>query len=110
MISINILLLLLGCFIDALTIMLLTLPILVPLIVSLGFDPLWFGVVFVVNMQIGLITPPMGMDLFSMNAIFGVPTGELIRGVAPYLGVLILFLAVVMVFPQMCVWLPNLMK
>ncbi len=110
MISINILLLLLGCFIDALTIMLLTLPILVPLIISLGFDPLWFGVVFVINMQIGLITPPMGMDLFSMNAVFGVPTGELLRGVVPYLGVLVVFLAVVIIFPQISVWLPNLMK
>jgi C4-dicarboxylate transporter DctM subunit len=106
---INLILLFLGCIIDPITITLLTIPIFVPLIVSLGFDPIWFGVVFLVNTQIGLITPPMGTDLFAVKTIFNIPTMDIIRGVIPFLLFEILFLAVIVAFPQISLWLPSMM-
>ena len=106
---INIILLILGCLIDPITITLLTIPIFVPLIISLGMDPIWFGVVFVVNTQIGLITPPMGVDLFAVKTIFNIPTGDIIRGVFPFLISEIIFLALISAFPPISLWLPNMM-
>jgi C4-dicarboxylate transporter DctM subunit len=108
-ISINILLLILGCFIDAITIMLLTVPLFVPVIVALGFNPIWFGVLYVVNMQIGLITPPMGLELFLMRTAFDIPVDKLLKGVLPFLVVLFIFLAVLIAFPQISLWLPGMM-
>jgi C4-dicarboxylate transporter DctM subunit len=109
-IAINVLLLILGCFIDAITIMLLTVPIFVPVITALGFNPIWFGVLYVVNMQIGLITPPMGLELFMMRTAFDIPVDRLLRGVAPFLVALFIFLAVLIAFPQISLWLPSMMK
>ncbi len=109
-IAINILLLILGCFIDAITIMLLTVPLFVPVIVSLGFNPIWFGVLYVVNMQIGLITPPMGLELFLMRTTFDIPMDKLLKGVTPFLIALFVFLAILIAFPQISLWLPNMMR
>ncbi len=109
-IAINILLLILGCFIDAITIMLLTVPIFVPLISALGFNPIWFGVLYVVNMQIGLITPPMGLELFMMRTAFDIPVDKLLRGVTPFLIALFIFLAILIAFPQISLWLPGMMR
>jgi len=106
---INIIYLILGCLIDPITITLLTIPIFVPLIISLGMDPIWFGVMFVVNTQIGLITPPMGVDLFAVKTIFNIPTGDIIRGVIPFLISEIIFLALIAAFPPISLWLPNMM-
>ena len=108
-IIINLILLFLGCIIDPITITLLTIPIFVPLIINLGMDPIWFGVLFVVNTQIGLITPPMGTDLFAVKTIFNVPTMDIIRGVLPFLFFELLFLAMISALPQISLWLPNMM-
>ena len=108
-ISINVILLILGCLIDPMTIVMLTVPIFVPLIESLGFDPLWFGIIFVVNAQIGMITPPMGIDLFAIKTVFDIPTGDILRGVTPFLIVELFFLAVIIIFPQLSLWLPSTM-
>jgi len=108
-IAINILLLILGCFIDAITIMLLTVPLFVPVIEALGFNPIWFGVLYVVNMQIGLITPPMGLELFLMRTAFDIPVDKLLRGVFPFLIALFIFLAILIAFPQVSLWLPGMM-
>jgi C4-dicarboxylate transporter DctM subunit len=108
-ISINVILLILGCLIDPMTIVMLTVPIFVPLIEGLGFDPLWFGIIFVVNAQIGMITPPMGIDLFAIKTVFDIPTGDILRGVTPFLLVELLFLAVIIIFPQLSLWLPSTM-
>ena len=109
-IAINILLLILGCFIDAITIMLLTVPLFVPVIVELGFNPIWFGVLYVVNMQIGLITPPMGLELFLMRTAFNIPLDKLLRGVMPFLIALFIFLAILIAVPELSLWLPGMMK
>ncbi len=106
---INVILLILGCFIDAITITLLTLPIFVPLITAMGLDPIWFGVMFVVNTQLGLITPPMGTDLFAIKTIFNIPTNDIIKGVLPYLVAEIAFLMIIAFIPQISLWLPGLM-
>jgi C4-dicarboxylate transporter DctM subunit len=108
-IGIQIVLLVLGCFIEGITIMLLTIPIFVPLISALGFSPLWFGVLYVVNMEIALITPPMGINLFLTRNAFNVKTGELLRGILPFMVVLIIFLFVLVAFPEMSLWLPSMM-
>ena len=109
-ICLNVLYLFLGCIMDTMTILLLTLPIFVPAVLALGFDMVWFGVLVVVNMQIGLITPPLGLDLYIMRNTFGIDTNELLRGVLPFLFVLFVFLGLLVAFPDMVLWLPNLMK
>lgn len=108
-VMINIIILALGFIIDPLTITFLTVPILVPLITALGFDPIWFGIVFVINTQIGLITPPMALDLFTAKTFFNVPTGDLIRGVVPFLFVAVICLVIIIAFPGISLWLPSLM-
>jgi C4-dicarboxylate transporter DctM subunit len=109
-VTIMVLLLILGCFLDGLTIMMLTIPIFAPLAQSLGLDLIWFGILYVTNMEIGLITPPMGINLFLARSTFDVSTGELLRGIAPFLGCLVVFLGATVAFPQMSLWLPNLMR
>ncbi len=106
---IMVILLILGCVLDPITITLLTIPIWIPLIESLGFDPIWFTVLFCVNTQVGLITPPMGTDLFAVRTIFNIPTMQIIKGVAPFLVYELVFLAVLAAFPQLSLWLPSLM-
>jgi tripartite ATP-independent transporter DctM subunit len=109
-VMIMVMLLILGCFLDGLTIMMLTIPIFAPLVRSLGLDLIWFGVLYVTNMEIGLITPPMGINLFLARNTFNVSTYELLRGVSPFLICLVVFLGVTVAFPQLSTWLPNLMK
>jgi C4-dicarboxylate transporter DctM subunit len=108
-ISIMVLLLILGCFIEGITIMLLTIPIFVPLITAMGYDPLWFGILYVTNMEIALITPPMGINLFLVRNTFAIGSGALLRGIAPFMIVLVIFLAVMVAFPNLSLWLPGLM-
>ena len=106
---IMILLLILGCFIEGITLLMLTIPIFLPLVMALGFDPLWFGILYVTNMEMGLITPPMGINLFLARNTFNVPTGELLKGIAPFFVMLLLFLVIIAAFPQLSLWLPSLM-
>jgi C4-dicarboxylate transporter, DctM subunit len=108
-VAINIILLVLGCLLDPITITLLTVPIFVPLIIAVGYNPLWFGVIFTVNTEIGLITPPMGINLFAIKTIFNIPTGDLLKGVAPYLLIEIVFLGILIAFPVLSLWLPGTM-
>jgi len=108
-ISIMFVLLILGCFIEGITIMMLTIPLFVPMVLALGYHPLWFGILYVTNMEIALITPPMGINLFLVRNTFDIQTGELLKGVLPFLVVLILFLAVMVAFPQLSLWLPSMM-
>jgi C4-dicarboxylate transporter DctM subunit len=108
-IFINLIYIATGFILDPLTITFLTIPIFFPIIVSLGFDPVWFGVVFVVNTQIGLITPPMAIDLYAAKSVFNISTGEIIRGVMPFLILELIFLAIIIAFPVLTLWLPSLM-
>ena len=108
-VMIQVLLLILGCFIDGMTIMIITIPIFVPMIKSMGLDPLWFAVLYLVNMEVSLITPPMGINFFLVKSIFEIETSDLLRGVAPYMLMLIIFLFILVAFPKIALWLPSLM-
>jgi len=106
----NLVMLVLGFIMDGLAIMLVTVPLFIPLIVALGFNPVWFGVLMVVNIEIALITPPVALNLFLMSGTFRMPVAQVIRGVAPFLAVLVLFLAILIIFPDLSIWLPGMMK
>ena len=108
-IIINIALLILGCIMDGLAIMMVTMPLFIPIIIGMGFDPVWFGVLVTVNIEIGLITPPVALNLFIASGTFHIPVADVIRGMTPFLVVLLVFLCVLIAFPSISLWLPNLM-
>ena len=108
-IFIMICLLFLGCFIDGTSIMFITIPILVPMIKGLGFDPVWFGVLFVVNLEMALITPPMAINFFIVRSTFEISSRDLLRGVWPFMSVVIFFLLILLFFPQITLLLPGMM-
>ncbi|MEM8700877.1 MAG: TRAP transporter large permease [Pseudomonadota bacterium] len=107
LITVNILLLLLGCVLDATTIILVIIPLFIPTCRELGIDLVHFGVVAVVNCMIGLITPPYGILLFVINAVTRIPLNEIIREIWPFLGVLLAALAALILFPGLVLWLPR---
>jgi tripartite ATP-independent transporter DctM subunit len=108
-VAICVLYLILGCLLDSITITILTIPIFAPLLMSLGVDLVWFGVLYVVTLEIGLITPPMGVNLFFMRNTFNITTGDLLKGSVPFLVALFIFLVVVLFVPQLSLWLVSLM-
>ncbi len=105
---VNLLLLVLGAFLEGSTIILVILPVLLPTATALGIDPVHFGVMAVLNIMIGLVTPPYGLLLFMMTKIANVRMGELLREAFPFLLVMLGALALVTVFPQLVLWLPQL--
>ena len=105
----NILLLILGCFLEGTTILLVIVPVLLPTAQALGIDPVHFGVVVVVNIMIGLVTPPYGLLLFMMVKIAEVPLKDLVREVLPFLWVMIGALALMTFVPQIVLFLPRLL-
>ena len=106
---INLLVLILGCFLDATTIILVIVPLFIPTCKALGIDLVHFGVLVVVNSMIGLITPPYGILLFVINAVTGIPMREIISEIWLFFGVLILALLSLIFFPDLVLWLPKLM-
>ncbi|CAL8981011.1 C4-dicarboxylate TRAP transporter large permease protein DctM [Rhodoplanes serenus] len=108
MAMINVFLLVAGCFIPPAGIILMTSPILLPIITQAGFDPVWFGVIVTINMEIGLITPPVGLNLFVVNAIApDVPTRTVLLGSIPYVGAMLLALVILCIVPEIATWLPD---
>jgi len=108
-IAIMILYLILGSLFDSITITMLTIPIFAPLLTSLGFDLVWFGILYVVNLEIGLITPPMGVNLYFVRNVFNIKTGDLLKGAAPFLITLVIFLFIILFVPELSLWLPEMM-
>jgi C4-dicarboxylate transporter, DctM subunit len=105
---VNILLLILGCFLDGTTIILVVLPVLAPAAKALGIDPVHFGVMCVVNIMMGLVTPPYGLLLFMMGKIAEIPLGAIVREVMPFLYIMIAVLALITLVPETVLWLPRL--
>jgi tripartite ATP-independent transporter DctM subunit len=101
----------LGTFMDDFALLFLTMPIYIPIIKTLGFDPIWFGVLILINMQSALLTPPYGFNLFYMRAITPsrISTFTIYRGVLPFIGLQLLCLILVMAFPSIATWLPDLL-
>ena len=102
---------LLGMVMDDLPIIMITTPIYVPIIASLGFDPLWYGILFILNMQMAYLTPPFGFVLFYMKGVVpeGITMGDIYRSVGPFVVLQAVGLILVMLFPQIALWLPSLM-
>jgi tripartite ATP-independent transporter DctM subunit len=106
---VNVVLLLLGCFLEGTTIILIVLPVLLPTAQALGIDPVHFGIVAVLNIMIGLVTPPYGLLLFMMARIAEVPLKDLVRDVLPFLAVMIGALALITLVPDLVLFLPRLL-
>ena len=109
LILVNLLVLILGCILDATVIILVIVPLFIPTCEALGIDLIHFGVLIVINSMIGLITPPYGILLFVINAITGIPLQEIIREIWLFLGVLLTALMIMILFPGIVLWLPNMM-
>ena len=109
LLAVNILLLILGCFLEGTTIILVILPVLIPTAQSLGIDLVHFGVMCVINIMIGLVTPPYGLLLFMMNKIADVPLRDMVREVMPFLYVMIGALFLIAYVPGLVLWLPRLL-
>jgi len=102
--------LVLGCVMNALPVVILTLPIIFPTIQTLGFDPIWFGVLLVMMVEIGQITPPIGMSVFAMSSVApDVPMYTIFKGVLPFWIIMVVVVALIIIFPQIALFLPNLM-
>ncbi len=100
----------LGCFLDAISMMVLTMPVIYPVILALGFNPIWFGVIAVLMMEAGLITPPMGLNIFTVAGVAkDVPIETIFRGVAPFLLSIFAIVILITIFPQLALFLPNMM-
>jgi tripartite ATP-independent transporter DctM subunit len=108
LLAVNVLLLVAGCFLPPAAIILMTTPILMPVITAAGFDPIWFGVVLTINMELGLITPPVGLNLFVINAITpDVRLPTILKGALPFMACMVLAIVILCVFPELATWLPS---
>jgi tripartite ATP-independent transporter DctM subunit len=109
-IGMMLILLFLGCFVDQVSMMLVTLPFFMPLVQRLGVDPIWFGVLFLICMQLGLLTPPFGLLLYTMKGVAppGITMQQIYAATLPYVGFGLLVLALVFFFPPFATWLPSL--
>jgi C4-dicarboxylate transporter DctM subunit len=104
----NIVLLVIGCFLEVVSTLLLVMPILSPVLIPLGINPVHFGIIFTHNMEVGLVHPPVGLNLYVLSTISDAPIGEVIRGILPFLILLLIVLGLITYWPAMTLWLPDL--
>jgi C4-dicarboxylate transporter DctM subunit len=110
MLIINFVLLGMGCLLDPMAIMVISLPIIFPIVTDLGFDPVWFGIVITINIEMGMITPPVGLNLFILKGtVPSITMRDIVGGSLFFLILLILGLALIMIFPSLATWLPGRM-
>ncbi|WP_123194400.1 TRAP transporter large permease [Pannonibacter phragmitetus] len=110
MLVINVFLLVCGMFLPPVAVIVMTAPMLFPIVTQAGFDPYWFAIVLTINMEVGLITPPIGLNLFVINAIAPkIPTKDILWGALPYVLVMFLAIFILCLFPGIATWLPNQM-
>lgn len=102
--------LVLGCLMDQIAILILTVPVVLPLVVSLGFDPVWFGVLVIVTAEVGMVTPPVGLNVFVVARYARRPLGEIFAGIWPHVFAHLVVIALLVAFPQIVLWLPSHMK
>jgi len=108
LLAINIMLLIIGCFLEVVSTLLLVMPILAPALLPLAVDPVHFGIIFTHNMEVGLVHPPVGLNLYVLSTISDAPIGEVIRGILPFLVILLLVLGLITYWPALTLWLPDL--
>lgn len=104
--------LILGCFMETLSMMIATTPIIAPVVISLGYSPVWWGVVFVILIEAALITPPVGMNLYVVQAVRkgGGAFSDLFKGAAPFLIAMMILIGILIAFPQLALWLPSILN
>ena len=111
LIAIVVFYLILGCFMETLSMMIATTPVVVPVIVALGYSPVWWGIVFVILMEAALITPPVGLNLYVVQAVRrGGAFSDLCIGALPFVVMMLVMIAILIAFPQLALWLPALLK
>jgi len=108
LLAINVLLLVLGMFLEVAAVMLITLPLLLPLLAPLGINPIHFAIVMTVNMELALITPPIGLNLYVLSSISGAGIGTVVRGVLPFIVLMVLLVGLITYVPDLSLWLPSL--
>ena len=109
LIAVNLLLLLGGQFMEPSGLLLIVAPVVFPIAMELGVDPVHLGIIMVVNMEIGLITPPVGLNLFVASAVTGMPVTQVIRAVLPWLALMLSFLVIITYVPSISLGLPNML-
>jgi TRAP-type C4-dicarboxylate transport system permease large subunit len=104
-------LLILGCLMDPASMMVITLPLAFPVLSKLGYDPVWLGIIVTIAVEIGMITPPVGLNLFVLKGIVPkeVTMTDIMAGSAPFILVMLVGLLVIVLFPQIALWLPQMM-
>lgn len=109
LIGMQVILLLLGMVLDTVGIIMIAAPVFVPIILKLGFDPVWFGILFIINMEIGFLTPPFGYNLFYLKGVVppSISLGDIYKSVTPFIVLMILAIGICILFPQIILWLPN---
>jgi tripartite ATP-independent transporter DctM subunit len=107
--GIIVLYILLGMFLDIFAAIVLTIPVIFPLVIKMGYDPIWFGVIMVLVMEMGLITPPVGLNVFALSGVTGIPLHTIFRGVFPFVVAMVICIVLLAVFPQLALFLPSLM-
>ncbi|NMA14048.1 MAG: TRAP transporter large permease subunit, partial [Clostridia bacterium] len=105
----NLMFFVMGTFLEAVSIILITLPIFLPIVKYMGIDPVHFAIVMTVNMELAMITPPVGLNLFVVSGIAKEPLERVVRGVIPFILLLICVLALLVIFPDISLYLPSLM-
>jgi C4-dicarboxylate transporter DctM subunit len=111
LVAIILLLVLLGMLVDAVSLIVVTTPVLLPVIIALGYDPLWFGIVMILNLEIAVVTPPVGLNLYALRGVcpeLGIE--EIIRSAIPFVIVQFAVLMLFVIFPEISLWLPNLLR
>ncbi|WP_010140154.1 TRAP transporter large permease [Oceanicola sp. S124] len=109
LLALNVIMIVLGMFLDAVAVMLIVTPIVLPLLAQLGINPMHFGIVLIVNMEIAFLTPPIGLNIFVLSSIARAPMSEAIRGMLPFVALMALFLILVTYIPEISLWLPRTM-
>jgi len=103
-----------GCVMDALALVMLTIPIFYPVVLDLGYDPVWFGIIIVLVTQMGVITPPVGINVYvvygvSQSVVGGIPLEKIFKGILPFLIAVIIGTIIMVIFPEIVLFLPNIM-
>lgn len=99
--------LVLGCFLDQVAILFLTVPIVLPVVTALGFDPIWFGIIVIITAEVGLVTPPVGLNVYVVSAYSKIPVKDIFIGVAPHVLAHMLVILLLAMFPALIMWLPS---
>ncbi|MDD5700927.1 MAG: TRAP transporter large permease subunit [Dehalococcoidales bacterium] len=98
-----------GMFLDILSAVIFTVPIIYPVVTGLGFDPIWFGVIMVIIQEMGLVTPPVGLNVFALGSVTDVPMTQIFKGVLPFIAAMIFCAVLLVLFPEIVLFIPNRM-